>query len=221
MLYLIPLGAVLIAAATVPGVLAQPFLLSHGYEVGWEFSLLQAPLSLAMVGGGLLAFRLLRRTGIAGTLGTLAVLLVGSYAGAALWDSVGAIAFLASIALVRAVTEPVVVGYINHRIPSGQRATVLSLNQMAFSLVLVPLMPALGVSAQELDLPAAFGVGAAAIGVLAVVSGLLWVRVHRAHPLLGEASLFEEGSAPPAPMHAMGAPLESGFEVAEEDLDRG
>ena len=207
---LMPLGAVLLAASTVPVVLGQPFLISHGYEVGWEFSLLQAPLSLTMVGGGLLAFRLLGRMGMMGTMSGLVVLLVGSYAGAALWDSVGALTFLATMTLVRSVTEPVVVGYVNHRIPSDQRATVLSLNQMAFSLVLVPLMPMLGISADAIDLPAAFGIGAAVIGVLALAAVLFWSRAHRSHPLVGESL-----EAPLVPEHAMGAPLESGFPEAE------
>ena len=209
------LGAVLLAGATVPVLLAQPFLLSHGYDVGWEFSLLQAPLSLAAIGGGLLIFRLLGRVGSMGTLGMLAAVLVGSYLGAALWDSVGAVAFLATMALVRAAGEPVLYGYINHRVPSAQRATVLSLSSMASSLVLVPIMPLLGISAGEIDLPSAFGVGTGVLGVAVLVSGVLWMRAHRAHPLATNVAAVPAEHVPPLP-RPLGASLESGVPLAEE-----
>ncbi len=209
------LGAMLLAGATVPVVLAQPFLLSHGYDVGWEFSLLQAPISLAAVGGGLLVFRLLGRAGSVGTLGTLGMVLVGSYVGAALWDSVGAVAFLATMSLVRAVGEPVLHGYINHRVPSAQRATVLSLSSMASSLVLAPIMPLLGFSADEIDLPAAFGVGAGVLGVAVLVSGVLWTRAHRAHPLATNVAAVPAEQVPPLP-RPLGASLESGVPLVEE-----
>ena len=38
-------------------------------------------------------------------------------------------------AIVRAAALPLVEGYINRRVPSDQRATILSLNHMAFALL--------------------------------------------------------------------------------------
>lgn len=209
---IIPLGAILMAGTVVLVVLSQPFLLSHGYEVGWEFSVLQLPFAATGIAGGLLAFQLLRRAGMPGTMGSVVAIVILAYAGAALWDSVGSIAFLALIPLARSITQPVTMGYINHRVPSRQRATVLSLDSVAFSLVLAPVMPILGFNADGLSLTTAFAVAAGLIGGLALLTGLLWLRAHRAHPLKGEST-----ELPPVVEHAMAAPLESGPEVAEED----
>ena len=70
-LALMPLGAVLTTCPMVMIILIQPFLLSHDFTVGWEFSLLQVPMWLASVLGGLLAFRLLRLAGMPGALGVV------------------------------------------------------------------------------------------------------------------------------------------------------
>ena len=213
---IIPLGAVLMAGTVVLVVLSQPFLLSHGYSVGWEFSLLQVPLAMTGILGGLLAFRLLRRAGMAGTMSTLVLIVVLAYVGAALWDSVGAIAFLALIPLARSITEPAVAGYINHRVPSGQRATVLSLHSVAFSLALAPIMPILGFSADDLDLTMAFAAAAGLIGGLSLLTGVLWLRAHRSHPLPEEPALIAREGLPLVPEHAFAAPLESGLESGGE-----
>ena len=89
---------------------------------------------------------------------------------------------------------------------------MLSLNLMVYSVALVPIMPVLGLVADRLDLPATFAVAAALIGGLSLISGLIWLRVHRAHPLgAGPVAL------PRIPEHALGAPPESGLHVARED----
>ena len=211
-LALMPLGGVLTTCPMVMIILIQPFLLSHDFTVGWEFSLLQVPMWLGSVLGGLLAFRLLRLGGTPGALAIVALLATIGFAGAAAWDHIGALAFIALIPLARSVTGPLTIGYINHRVPSDQRATVLSLNLMVYSVALVPIMPILGLVADRLDLPATFAVAAALVGGLSLISGLIWLRVHRAHPLgAGPVAL------PRMPEHALGAPLESGLDVARED----
>ena len=212
-LALMPLGAVLTTCPMVMIILVQPFLLSHDFTVGWEFSLLQVPMWLASVLGGLLAFRLLRLAGMPGALGVVALLATLGFAGAAVWDHTGALAFIALIPLARSVTGPLTIGYINHRVPSDQRATVLSLNLMVYSVALVPIMPILGLVADRLDLPATFAVAGALVGGLSLIGGLSWLRVHRAHPLAAEP--FD---LPRMPEHALGAPLESGLPI-EPSLD--
>ncbi len=211
-LALMPLGAVLMAGSMIMIILIQPFLLSHGFAIGWQFSLLQVPMWLASVLGGLLAFQLLRVAGTPRALAVVGVLATLGYLAAGLWDHAGALAFLVLIPLAGSLTAPLLFGYINHRIPSGQRATVLSLNQMVYSVALVPIMPLLGLVADRIDLAATFTVAAALIGVSSLITGVIWLRVHRAHPLGG-------GPVAPAPgrEHARGAPLEPGLEVAGSD----
>ena len=83
------------------------------------------------------------------------------------------------LGLVRAAAFPVVTGYINRRVPSDQRATILSLNQVAFSLLLAPLVPALGISADKIDIPTGFAVAGIILAVLAALTGWFWLRAHR------------------------------------------
>jgi predicted MFS family arabinose efflux permease len=211
-LALMPVGAILTTCPMVMIILVQPFLLSHDFTVGWEFSLLQLPLWVGSALGGLLAFRLLRLGGAPGALAIVALLATIGFAGAAAWDHVGALAFIALIPLARSVTAPLTIGYINHRVPSGQRATVLSLNLMVYSVALVPIMPILGLVADRLDLPATFAVAAALVGGISLIGGLNWLRVHRAHPLGGERI-----AVPRTPEHAPGAPREPGPAVSRED----
>ena len=78
-------------------ILIQPFLLSHGFAIGWHFSLLQVPMWLASVLGGLLAFQLLRLAGTPRALAVVGVLATLGYLAAGLWDHAGALAFLVLI----------------------------------------------------------------------------------------------------------------------------
>lgn len=174
----IPFGAITMAATVATIYLIQPFLLSHDVEVGWAFSGLQVPSQATAVVGAIGAAWFLSRLGELRALLALPLLVGVAYTGLAVWDHLGAVAFLAAAGLVRAAAVPIVTGYINRRVPSDQRATVLSLNQLAFSLVLAPIVPAVGISADKLDLPTAFAVGAAILAAFGLLLGVLWARAH-------------------------------------------
>ncbi|HJN92348.1 MAG TPA: MFS transporter, partial [Dehalococcoidia bacterium] len=132
---LIPFAAVIMAGTMATEYLTQPFLLSHDVDIGFAFSGLQVPIRITGVIGALLAFWFIARLGEVRTLLALPVIAILGYIGLAIWDALGAIALLALVGFVRSLAFPVVTGYINRRIPSDQRATVLSLNQVAFSLI--------------------------------------------------------------------------------------
>ncbi|MEE9278221.1 MAG: MFS transporter, partial [Dehalococcoidia bacterium] len=215
--YLLPFSAVLLAATMATEYLTQPFLLAHGVNVGWTFSALQVPLRLMGVVGALAAFWFVARNGEVRTLIMLPCLGIAAYAGLALWDELGALGFLAVVGLLRSAAFPIITGYINRRVPSDQRATVLSFNQMGFSLLLAPLVPALGISADKIDLPTGFAVAAATLAALALVTGALWLRAHR-------RSTEPEAAAAPviAPLLEGGAALRTSWdsgsaEAAAED----
>ena len=161
--------------------LTQPFLLSHDVDIGFAFSGLQVPIRITGVIGALLAFWFIARLGEVRTLLALPVIAILGYIGLAIWDALGAIALLALVGFVRSLAFPVVTGYINRRIPSDQRATVLSLNQVAFGLIVAPMVPALGISADKIDLPTGFAVAAGILAVLALITGIAGARTHR-HP---------------------------------------
>jgi cyanate permease len=157
----------------------QPFLLSHGMEVGLAFSAIQVPIRIAGMVGALVSFWLVVRAGELRAIVAAPLVAVVGYAGLALWNSLWAISLLALVGFARAACRPIVSGYINRRIPSAQRATVLSLHQLAFGLLLVPIVPVVGLAADRIALPAGFAAAALFLAGLGSVTGALWVRTHR------------------------------------------
>lgn len=177
--YVIPFAAVVTAATFAVDVFIQPFLLSHGIDVGWKFSLLQIPPRLVGILGAIAAFYAVAKLGEGRTIPLLPALAVLAYVGLTLVDALPALVFLALLTFLQAAALPIVTGYINRRIPSAQRATVLSLHQLTFALILAPMLPGIGIAADEIDLQAGFTVAAAVLAGLALVTGTLWARAHR------------------------------------------
>ena len=194
--YVIPFLAILLAGAMPAEYLLQPFLISHDVSLGFEFSALQVPIRLIAVMGAATAFWWVARLGEGRTLAALPLVVVIAYAGLASVNHLGAIAFLSLIGLGRAAALPVVEGYINRRVPSSQRATILSLNHMGFSLLVVPLLPLPGFGVDDIGMRAIFGVAAVVVAVVAFVIGALWIRAHRRDPvtLRGRAAIASFGS---------------------------
>ena len=81
--------------------------------------------------------------------------------------------------------QPLTAGYVNRRISSEHRATILSMQGMVGSLTLAALAPAAGFLTDEWGLVTAFGAGAAATAAAVMIFGL---------PLVGK----KEPPVPPA-----------------------
>lgn len=181
--YSLIFSAILIAALVPEFYLIQPFLRSHGVEVGLEFSALQTPARVATVFGAGLAFWLALRFGVVRTLASLPFWVVLVYVGIALWDQLGAITLFIILGLARGVQMPLMEGYLNRRIPSHLRATALSLNHMGWALIMLPFLPIFGQEvgrAVENDsLPTVFLGLAAFYGPLLLIVMILWVRADR------------------------------------------
>ena len=79
---------------------------------------------------------------------------------------------------LRGMSRPIATGYINRRIPSDQRATVLSLFQLSAALMMAMILPQVGRVADTVNFQASFGllllILVAAGGLFAVV----WRRLH-------------------------------------------
>ena len=79
---------------------------------------------------------------------------------------------------LRGMSRPIATGYINRRIPSDQRATVLSLFQLSAALMVAMILPQVGRVADTVNFQASFGllllILVAAGGLFAVV----WRRLH-------------------------------------------
>lgn len=177
--YTLLIGAVLLTGTFGPVVLVQPFLIEQDVSTGF-FGVLQAPLRATTVIGALLAFR------VGGMLGTGRLLLmacvgiIASYSGLALIDASPAFAFFGISSLMAGLSRPVIDAYLNERIPSDRRATVLSLMQLAFSLQVAFFEPALGLLTDEVSITSAFVFSAAYFVVLMPPLLVLWRKAHRA-----------------------------------------
>jgi MFS family permease len=170
--------AVLLAGTMTSEYLLQPFLLRHDVEVGFTFSALQVPVRVMGIVGAVFAFWWVGKVGERAALGLLPLAVLGAYVGLTLVDSLGAIGFLMFAGLVRAAALPLAEGYINRRVPSDQRATILSLNHMAFALLVVFTLPLLGFAVDRWDVRWTFGGAAAVMAVLTLIIGTLWARAH-------------------------------------------
>ncbi len=186
--------AILLAGTMTSEYLLQPFLLRHDVEVGFAFSALQIPVRVMAIVGAVLAFWWVGKVGERAALGFLPLALIGAYVGLSLIDSLGAIGFLMFAGLVRAAAMPLVEGYINRRVPSDQRATILSLNHMAFALLLVFTLPLLGYAVDRWDVLWTFAGTAAILAVLVLILGSIWVRAHDQPG--GTASAAKSGAMP-------------------------
>ncbi len=184
--------AALAAGLGAVSYLEQPFLLDKGLEVGLTFSVLQLPGLVAGVIGATFAFRLIRRMGPVAVLTTVPLVGVGSYAALALIDDLGAISFFVVLMLLRAALQPIATGYLNRRVPSAQRATILSMFSLVVGLILAPFSASVGVIFDELGLQWAFAIPGIGLAMLALITGSWWVRTHRReHPHPSSPAILE------------------------------
>lgn len=84
--------------------------------------------------------------------------------------------FIATISFLSAVSSPIIGAYINKRIPSERRATILSLMGLFSSLVMIPTEPVLGRCADLFGLNNTFYIAATAFLPLVTVVLLFWRR---------------------------------------------
>ena len=151
----------------------QPFLVEHGIGTG-EVGLWQTPMRIAAIFGALAAHRITRGLGERGTFYLMHVVLVSSYLLLALWWSLYAqVAFL-SLYFVMVMSQPVLTDYVNRRVPSEQRATVVSLTNLARSFVLIPSAPLMGLLADNVSSTAPFWAGAVLVVALSLPLLVLW-----------------------------------------------
>jgi len=187
--YTLLIGSVLLAGTFGPVVLVQPFLIKHQVATGL-FGVYQAPLRLVAIGGAMVAFRVGLRVGIGRILVLACATIVLLYLALAGIDLEAAFVFFGFAALMQGLTRPIIDGYLNDRIPSRRRATVLSVMQLLFALQVAFFEPALGFFTDGISLAAAFLFSAAYFAVLMPPLLLLWRRAQgRAGPMVEDVVL--------------------------------
>jgi MFS family permease len=168
-------AAVIGVIAFAPVIFVQPFLRLHGVSIV-NLGFLQTPNRIMMSVGALLAYRASALLGGRALFAMLPVVMVGSYCLLGTWGSLYAYVAFLPIAAMQGFSMPATGNYINRRIPSGQRATILSFRQLLFSLALAPVEPVLGFIADHWGMQPMFWT--LALGAAAVAGGayLWWLR---------------------------------------------
>jgi len=183
--YLVPFAAVMIALFDMPRFLTQPFVAQHGLDPlasvtdGFVWSALLVPAYLGSMIGMLSAGQLMARFGERRSFP--AVLLFGAVfmIPLVIWNHLGLLGAIFLISIAQAVVRPIASGYINRRIASDQRATVLSIFSLigggAMGVILVIVVPA----ADALSFPIAFGIALVMVATVGVGLWYLWQTAHR------------------------------------------
>lgn len=153
----------------------QPFLEGHDVDLG-QVGIWQTPMRLAGIVAALWAHRLMRDFGERRVFFAMPLLVVAGYLVLAGWDSVYAQVAFPMINFVVILSQPTVTSYLNRRVPSEQRATVVSLTNLIRSVVLIPSAPLLGLLADQASDQTAYLVGGLIVAGLGVPLLLLWSR---------------------------------------------
>ncbi len=163
------LAGVTSAAFEAAGYLVQPYLVDRDIEVGTLFSLLQVPIFLGGCAGALFAARTAARFGPVRALVVGPLFGIVAFVALAAAPGLGAIAAFPVIIGLATAIRPIATGYVNRRVSSEARATILSMQSMVIAMVLAVFAPAIGFITDHWGLGAAFSVGAG-LAALAVLS---------------------------------------------------
>ena len=180
-----PLVAKLIAASAlvcVPSYLTKMFVQQRLVELGWPTALLFLPLLLSGLASvlGTEVGRRVRPRSLRRFYAACALLCGG---GCVLVGAAPALGCIAGCMLVQGALEVWLLHedrLLNDAIPSDQRATLISVDSMAYSLLMIPASPLVGAVG---DVFGQAGAGLAALGMCVAASGLL--------ALYRKASVFE------------------------------
>lgn len=166
---------------TVSDFLLQPFVVHHGVnpatgvDDGFAYSgMMMSPVA-GMLVGSLIAAWIASRFGERRSL--VIPLFVASLVLLAptLWNSLWVVGAIGLLAAIRGMTRPIATGYINRRIPSDQRATVLSMFELSAALIIAIILPQAGAVADAVSFQASFGL----LFVILVGAGGLFAAIWR------------------------------------------
>ncbi len=181
-----PLAVKLIASSaviSVPSYLTKMFLQQRLVELGWPTEMLFLPLLLGGVScvlgteiGRRVRFRSMRRFyAVCSLLCGAGTLLVGV---APAWGGIFGMMLVQSVLEVYLLHES---QKLNDAIPSDQRATIISVDSMAYSLLMIPASPLVGAAG---DLFGQAGAGLALLGIVVAVSSGVIYRFSRSYSSL-------------------------------------
>ena len=184
-LWMIVLAGIVTVAFEMPNFFVQPFLREHGLSPeggildGMTWSALIVPGFAAMSVGSLLASPFVARVG---ERRALSILIFGGaflFVPLLLFNHLSIIAPIAILGGIHAAIRPIATGYINRRIRSDQRATVLSIYELTMAAQMAVIVPVISASADTIDFRFAYGLSVMVVLTLGVALWLAWRRSHR------------------------------------------
>ena len=184
-LWIILLAGIVTVAYEMPNFFVQPFLRSHGLSPsgslldGVTWSALIVPGFAAMSIGSLLAAPFVTR---AGERRAIPLLMFGGaflFIPLLLFDHIAIVAPIAILGGIHAAIRPIATGYINRRIRSEQRATVLSIFELIMAAQMALIVPLISASADSIDFRFAHGLSVGVVLTAGVLFLLAWRRAHR------------------------------------------
>ncbi len=152
----------------------QPFLQRHDVAVSYV-GVYQTPMRLMGIVAALAAHRLMRDLGERRTMLIMPVTIVAGFFLLAAWDSIWAQVAFSAMNFGVILSQPAITSYLNRRVPSEQRATVVSLTNLIRSMVLIPSAPLLGLLADNVSYQAAYLAGGAIVAIVGLPLLIAWL----------------------------------------------
>jgi MFS family permease len=159
----------------------QPFLTRHDVDVG-AVGVWQTPMRLVGIVAALSAYRLMRDLGERRTMLLMPLTILAGFFLLAVWDSIWAQVAFSVMNFGVILSQPAITAYLNNRVASEQRATVVSLTNLIRSAVLIPSAPLLGLLADNVSYQAAYLAGGLIVGLIGVPLFIAWVRYLSSEP---------------------------------------
>ena len=183
-LWTILFGGVLLATLDLPDFFIQPFIRSHGIDPaealgeGFAYSGLILPSFFGLMVGAIVAAPIAERLGERRALPSVMIAGVAAFIPLLTLDHLALVASLAVLAAATAAAHPIAGGYINRRIPSDQRATVLSIFSLVMAVMITIVIGTASALVDAFEFRAGFGL---AFGMLLIGGGGTWGGWRRAH----------------------------------------
>jgi MFS family permease len=154
-------------------VLLQPYSVGVGLPLA-ALGVIVIAVQLSTVVASWLAYRAAGRFELASVVAVALAVLIAATAILAAVPSIPSLALMLAVAIVPALLTPLLSARLNDLIPSGQRATILSLGALLFELGLAVAMPLLLAFADRFGAAAAIGLSGAVFALTAVPLLFVW-----------------------------------------------
>jgi hypothetical protein len=157
--------------------LIQPYMQAHGVPTAW-FGPIWAGIHLWLAATSLISARVAAAFGVNATLFGCCLLVALGYGGLATGESVLSFLFYLCLMTVRGLQGPLLVQALQEDAPSGDRASVLSLNALLFRVAFTVFGPPVGMLVETVGMAAALGIVGSALTALALAAWMVFRRAH-------------------------------------------